>query len=135
MSYTNPTKIWVIDDRSLDSFICKKLINNVVKNAVIDLISNGERAIERLGTLASLQPALLPNYIFLDINMPKMDGWQFLEEFERLKIYQAGIIHIYMLSSSVYIEDINRSQSNSLVEDFITKPMTTERLKAIFEAA
>ena len=127
--------IWVIDDRDLDSFICKKTISNILKDTVIETLNDGKTAISRLTKLSEKQLQLMPDYIFLDINMPDMDGWQILEEFDRLKIFRDKTVHIFVLSSSVYVNDIIRSQTYPLVEDFITKPITSERVRAIFTAA
>ncbi|TFF33283.1 response regulator [Mucilaginibacter psychrotolerans] len=127
--------IWVIDDRDLDSFICKKIISNIVKDTVIETLNDGQTAIDRLMRLTKMQLPLMPDYIFLDINMPDMDGWQILDEFDRLKIFRDKTVHIFVLSSSVYVNDIIKSQTYPLVEDFITKPITSERVRTIFTAA
>jgi CheY-like chemotaxis protein len=127
--------IWVIDDRDLDSFICKKTISNILKDTVIETLNDGQTAIDRLTKLSELQLQLMPDYIFLDINMPDMDGWQILEEFDRLKIFRDRTVHIFVLSSSIHVNDIIKSQTYPLVEDFITKPITSERIRTIFTAA
>jgi CheY-like chemotaxis protein len=127
--------IWVIDDRALDSFICKKTISNILKDTVIETLNDGKTAIDRLAKLSELKLQLMPDYIFLDINMPDMDGWQILEEFDRLKIFRDKTVHIFILSSSIHVNDIIKSQTYPLVEDFITKPITSERIRTIFTAA
>jgi CheY-like chemotaxis protein len=127
--------IWLIDDRDLDCFISKKVITNVLGNIVVEVMIDSEKAIDRLHQLSQSQKHLLPDYIFLDVDMPNMNGWQVLEECERLKVFNGREVHVYMLSSSVYIADIKHSQSYQLVEDFISKPITTEKVKEIFHAA
>ncbi|AMR33494.1 hypothetical protein A0256_19740 [Mucilaginibacter sp. PAMC 26640] len=127
--------IWVIDDTDLDSFICKKTINNVLKDTVVEILSDGQTAIDRLKELAEMQHQLMPDYIFLDINMPGMNGWEILEEFDRLNLFRDKNVHIFVLSSSIFVEDITRSKACPLVEAFISKPITSDLIRTIFAAA
>ncbi|MDB5287322.1 MAG: hypothetical protein JWR05_2271 [Mucilaginibacter sp.] len=127
-------KIMVIDDEELDNAIFKMLINRVIKNSEIDIVVNGEEAIKKLLELSN-NPELLPDFIFLDLQMPVMNGWQFLEEFERLNIDPLRKIQIYILSSSILSDDIDKSLSNPLVEDFLSKPINLDKIRTIFEAA
>jgi CheY-like chemotaxis protein len=128
-------KILVIDDEELDNAIFKMLINRVIKNSEVDIMVNGEEAIKKLLEVSKSNPELLPDFIFLDLKMPVMNGWQFLEEFERLNIDPLRKIQIYVLSSSVLSDDINKSLSNPLVEDFLSKPINLDKIRTIFEAA
>ena len=72
----------------------------------------------------------IPDLILLDINMPKMNGWEFLEEYEKLdeRFHQTVIV---MLTTSISTYDLNRSNEHPLVEDFIKKPLTIVRLKEV----
>ena len=74
-----------------------------------------------------------PDLIFLDINMPQMDGFQFFNELRKFDLKDPKPIHIYMLSSSLSLEDINKAKSESLCSGYITKPLTVEKLKTILE--
>lgn len=135
MTETNKLRrIYVIDDTPLDNMIFKMLIKRVDLKINVDAIDNGQSAINKL-VQVSAEPDLLPDYIFLDLNMPQMDGWEFLSEYKRLKIGLHKKIQIYILSSSIDNDDMMRSKSNPLVEDFINKPLDLENLKTIFEAA
>lgn len=92
---------------------------------------NGRLALDDLNLMAS-EGAELPSIIFLDINMPVLDGWQFLEEFEQLLENQ--IIHVFILSSSIDPLDLKRAEQFQSVREFIHKPIRYEdlaRVKAV----
>jgi len=127
--------IYVIDDAPLDNMIFKMLIKRVGIEINVDAIDNGRNAIEKLIQVSESNPKCLPDYIFLDLNMPEMDGWQFLREYRRLKIDDFKKTQIYILSSSIDNEDIVKSKLNPLVVDFINKPLDLDNLKNIFKAA
>jgi len=130
-----PASIYLIDDEPLDNMIFKMMIKRVNKSLNVDTIANGKNAIKKLHVLSETNPALLPDFIFLDINMPFMNGWEFLKEYGRLKIDQIKKTHIFIVSSSIDQEDFSRSYANPLIENFLTKPLTLEKLKKIFLTA
>jgi CheY-like chemotaxis protein len=94
---------------------------------------NGAEALTFLREKA-LQKELLPDYLFLDINMPFVDGWMFLEDFTTLKSSLAKDISIYMVTSSIDQRDLNRAKSFSEVTDFIIKPISLERFQELLKS-
>lgn len=74
----------------------------------------------------------LPDIIFLDINMPIVDGWDFLEEFDKIKNSLPKTINIYMVSSSINAFDRVRAESQKLVNGYISKPITINHFYSIF---
>jgi CheY-like chemotaxis protein len=96
---------------------------------------NGKYAIEQLSDIQRKDPNKLPDYILLDINMPIMNGWEFLDEYKRLNLDPLGKSKIYIISSSVFSNDINKARSYPLVKDFISKPLNVEKIKELFEVA
>ena len=76
-------------------------------------------------------PENLPDYIFLDINMPYVDGWMFLADYATLKKSLEKEITIFMISSSIDPSDISRARNNSDVRAYVSKPVTPEKFKAI----
>ena len=98
-------------------------------SAVIEF-SNG---LDALNFLKSTQEAEeLPEVIFLDINMPVMNGWEFMEEFAKIRNMLKKKIEIYILSSSTDSHDIKKAKSNPEIKDYIVKPLTPDLLKTIF---
>ncbi len=93
---------------------------------------NGKFAIDQLYEIQKKDPSKLPDYILLDINMPIMNGWEFLDEYKRLNIDPRGKTKIYIISSSVFSNDINKARSYPLVKDFISKPLNVDKIVELF---
>ncbi|WDF79792.1 response regulator [Mucilaginibacter sp. KACC 22773] len=136
MDQKNTTSnILVIDDGEIDNIIFEKVVKRVMSNSNIDACYDAKSAIDKLMHISNTAPHLFPDYIFLDLTMPVMDGWDFLDEYRRLNIDPLKQSKIYLLSSSISIKDINRSRMNPLVFDFISKPMNRQKAEAIFEVS
>ena len=125
--------VFVIDDDKVFHFIIKKLFskNNIDINPTFYL--NGLEAIEKIKEKIDLGTSM-PDLILLDINMPIMDGWQFLDEFRKTrKTNTNGQTIIYLVSSSDSISDLNKAKEyKDQVKDYFFKPMSLDDLKKIF---
>lgn len=76
-----------------------------------------------------------PNIIFLDINMPKMSGWQFVEKIEESPYdFLADPHHVYMLTTSLSRVDREKSKSNPFVKGFIEKPLTKQKILEVLQS-
>jgi CheY-like chemotaxis protein len=75
----------------------------------------------------------LPDIIFLDINMPVMDGWQFLDSFRNIEDMLSKKITIYLVSSSVDKNDMSRSKQISLVKDYLIKPVYKDMFSQVLQ--
>jgi CheY-like chemotaxis protein len=119
--------ICLVDDDDIYQFLTMRVIEetNLVKQ--IRVFSNGLEAIEFLRDVQD-QPLEIPEIILLDLNMPVMDGWGFLEEYVRLKPHLGKTITLLIVSSSIDPIDIQRAKAISEVSDFIIKPISKERL-------
>lgn len=126
--------ILLVDDDEINNFISIKLIKKALISTEIVACLNGKFAIEELVEMQRKGPEKLPDYILLDINMPIMNGWEFLDEYKRLNIDPLGKTKIYIISSSVFSNDINKARSYPLVKSFISKPLSVEKIKEMFEA-
>lgn len=126
-SYTN---VVLIDDDAIDNLINQKIMesNNFAEN--IQVFKTGQDALDYLQNTEAT-PDQLPDLIFLDINMPIMDGFQFMEKFEALSTTIHDKCKIIMLSSSISPRDIDRAASNRFVKKYLNKPLNARYLQAI----
>ena len=121
----------VVDDDDINLFIIKKIVEKTGFD--IDMVSrsNGQQAIDYINE-AIAQNNPLPKMILIDINMPVMNGWEFIEAYEALTIEHK--VDMYILSSSVYENDIEKTKSYKAVKGFISKPLSMERLTELVKA-
>jgi len=126
---TKSVRILLVDDDEINNFISVKLIKKTLVNTEIKTCLNGKFAVDELTHTQENNPDELPDYILLDINMPIMNGWEFLEEYEKLNIDPQGKTKIFIISSSVFNNDINKAKSYPLVKDFISKPLSIDKIK------
>ena len=126
-------KVLFIDDDSVALMINRKLVEKSLFAKETMTALNGKRALDYY--LALLQCAneeiSYPRLVFLDLNMPVMDGWDFLEEFSKSVFPHFNQTKIVVLSSSINPEDLERSRKYSMVIEFIPKPVTFELLKRL----
>jgi CheY-like chemotaxis protein len=125
-------KICLIDDDEIYLFLMKKSFNAMgVDNEVLSFL-NGADALEELIKLKSNNEDL-PSIIFLDINMPIMDGWEFLTEFRKINATVLNEISVYIVSSSIASEDIEKSKTFPEIVDYLTKPVEIDTLASILK--
>ena len=119
---------YIVDDDKIFVFVLKKILEkNKSFNQILDF-KNGEEVLKRL--LDS--DIVLPDIILLDINMPVIDGWQFLEQIEKLP--NKDKLNVFIISSSIDTNDIEKSKSFSTVKDFISKPINNDKINKLIES-
>jgi CheY-like chemotaxis protein len=118
----------LVDDNETDNFISKRIIELANYADKIIIKNSGKLALEYLEQEKN-NPENLPDLIFLDINMPVVDGFVFLYEFEQLSETVKQKCKIAILSSSDSKNDIERVINNEFVVRFVTKPLTVEVLE------
>ena len=119
---------YIIDDDNIFVFVLKKILKrNENFDEVLDF-KNGEEVLD----LLSNKDNTFPNIILLDINMPVIDGWQLLEEIEKLPNKEK--LNVFIMSSSIDVNDIAKSKSFSTVKDFLSKPINNDKLNKLIES-
>ena len=123
-------RFFLIDDDDVFNYLHESVIRLVQPDAEILTFKSGEEAIDFIKKSSSeFSP---PDLIFLDIRMPDMDGFAFLEHLERDYKSLFSQTKLYMLSSTLDERDLNRAKSFELVTDFLGKPLTVELCKSLF---
>ena len=110
--------IYLIDDDDIQNLINSKMVELVNPELAVNVFIGGESALEALRS----DDEELPGLIFLDINMPRMTGWDFMDEFEPLGLN----IPVYIVTSSINKQDQEKSTTYASVKGFITKPVTKD---------
>jgi CheY-like chemotaxis protein len=120
----------VIDDDDIYTFTIRKIIKiaDVTNNTIF--FENGKVALDYFNERKN-DASLLPELILLDLNMPVLDGWQFLDKFIELKPVLQKRITVYIVSSSIDESDYNRAAAIEQVTDFLVKPVTVNQLKEL----
>src|SRR6476469_10014517 len=124
--------ILIVDDDLVYRFAATKTIAATGLAEKIVECSDGLDAINFLKENMQ-QPPNLPDIIFLDINMPTMDGWEFLTAFDSIISKLSKPIHIYMVTSSIDKHDIQRSKEFAIVSDYLVKPIFNETFSRILK--
>lgn len=125
-------KACIVDDDSIYRFTMTKTLESTKLPMDIVVFNDGEETLNFM--LANLNKVSeLPDVIFLDIDMPVMDGFQFMEEYAKIEHKIEKHITIYMVSSSLDPVDIAKAHKISAISDYMVKPVGSVRLKTIIE--
>lgn len=123
----------IIDDDEINNFICIKNIRDVAFAEHASFCLRAKEALDLLKETLENNPDELPDVIFLDINMPIMNAWEFLEEYKPLQETFPKEVFLFILSSSVYRKDVDKSSTYNLVKDYLIKPLNREKLADLVE--
>jgi response regulator RpfG family c-di-GMP phosphodiesterase len=122
----------LVDDDPISNLISKMALKKSLGQIHIDDFTNPEDGLEFMKSEPSHNPPDGKTTLFLDIIMPTISGWEYLEEFDLFDTSIKEQYDIYILSSSVYPKDINRAKENPLFIDFIEKPLNKATLLNMF---
>lgn len=120
--------ILLVDDDEATNFIHKRIIQKSGIDVSIQTVENGKEAIDFLTSSGNFEGKEYPKpgLIFLDINMPVMNGWEFLEVYEKLPEEQKAKILVAMLTTSLNPDDKSKADSNQYINGFVNKPLSKE---------
>ncbi len=126
-----PERFIVVDDDRSNNLICEYTLRRFSASTDIKTFLDPEVALEHISNYSTLQ-VNTPTVLFLDINMPVLDGWEFLEIFENFTDNIKQQFTIYILSSSIDLRDLERADKNPLVTGFLSKPLCKKSINSIF---
>lgn len=127
-----PKRIFLIDDDPTFLFLTKKLIITAKVSANINEFSDGQAALDFLTDNLNNQEQY-PDLVFLDLSMPIVDGWDFLDEYSLFEDKVHKKVKLFIVSSSISPHDIERARNYKIVSDFIIKPLLKEKLLEIMD--
>jgi CheY-like chemotaxis protein len=122
----------LVDDDPLNNSLTKIILKKVLGEVHINDFTLPEDGLEFINSRASHNILDGKTTLFLDLNMPYLSGWDFLEEFDLFEASIKDQYNIYILSSSINLNDINLAKENTYVIDFIEKPLDSAKLIKIF---
>ncbi len=123
----------IIDDDPIYRFSFAQILGMIDPSLQTLSFENGQEAWDNFkGLIEKYGEA--PSFIFLDLNMPVMDGWNFLDELSAIDQSAYFETQLYIVSSSVHEKDLERAKDYSLVSDYLVKPIKRTRLVEILES-
>jgi CheY-like chemotaxis protein len=124
--------ILLVDDDKMTNFYNSKIIESMNLNFHIEICEDGAKALDFLRSINSPETSIpVPEVILLDINMPKMNGWEFIEAYDRLPVAVKAKIVIVMLTTSLNSQDREKAAISDVVTDFYVKPLTRQKMEGI----
>lgn len=125
--------VMLIDDDQINNFVCETIIKNEGFAEKVISYQHAKDALDHLQESSDVAVGNFPELIFLDINMPGMDGWEFIEQYRKLPDDLRERCTLFMLSSAVDRKDIMTAKNLIEVKEFFSKPLSADILHIIKE--
>ena len=129
----NNHMIMLVDDDVIHNFITEHFLKDNYPPIQVIAFINPEEALQYIKSIPENRELSFPDVIFLDINMPLMNGWEFLEEYMKMDLHHISPSKIYILSSSLDPADISKAQHFNVVSGFISKPLSPDKVNDILK--
>jgi CheY-like chemotaxis protein len=126
--------VMLIDDNGMDNFISRIMVEDSNFAEHVNIHTSAQSALDFLQNYMPGEVgegSLLPDFIFIDLNMPNMSGFQFIEEFEKIDFKNRKETKIIMLTSSISQVDMDRAMKYRSVHKFLAKPLCEEYLEML----
>lgn len=124
---TQPNHFYIIDDDPIFQFTIKKHLSLIIPGIQVSAFKNGQEALDAFQK--DRKEFTLPDIIILDIHMPVLNGWRFLQAIEETGLLKANAsVDIYLVSCVLYQDDWRRAKNSALVKEFIMKPVSGDKL-------
>ena len=127
-----PKRFIIVDDDSTNNIICKLSLSRLCPSIEIKTFLNPEKALHYIKTYYETKEDTTPTVLFLDINMPIISGWKFLEIFNNFSDAIKAQFKFYMLTASIDHLDQEKAASNLRIEKYLSKPLSTKLIQSIF---
>src|ERR1700710_1096741 len=127
-------KLVVIDDNPIDHYIMQRLLHNNYNCEQATYTYDGRLVLDYLEENKD-EVAHLPDVIFLDLDMPELTGWEFLDELETFNAEARKNVRVHIMSSSIRSADVFHSKKYACVNSFMTKPLSKELVNKVCEQA
>ena len=127
-------KLVVIDDNPTDHYIMQRLLHNNYNCEQATYTYDGRLVLDFLNENKETTTSL-PDVIFLDLDMPELTGWEFLEELETFNANAKKNVQVHIMSSSIRSADIFHSKKYACVNSFLTKPLSKDLVNKVCEQA
>lgn len=124
-------RVLIVDDDPILIMVCTRIMKITGFSEEVVSAKEGREGMDYLYKQLQESPDNLPELILLDINMPVLNGWEFLDEFIELLPQIPTTIPVYMLSSTIDQADFDKAETYSVVKGFYSKPLTRENLAEI----
>src|SRR5471030_2561793 len=127
-------KLVVIDDNPTDHYIMQRLLHNNFNCEQATYTYDGRLVLDYLKENNDTDHSM-PDVIFLDLDMPQLTGWEFLDELENLHLAKENNVQVHIMSSSIRSADVFHSKKYACVNSFMTKPLSRELVNKVCEQA
>ena len=128
-----PQRFIIVDDDRSNNLICEFALRRFANDLEVKTFLDPEIALRYIEDEYSHTTVLSPTVLFLDINMPILTGWDFLEVFESFDSELKQQFSIFILTSSIDHRDQQKAEANLLVEGFLSKPLSTKIINELFD--